>query len=102
MNVAKIRFGWNIVLFALMAIVTSGVQAQQVVINELFNSSLTTDEWVELLVVQDNLDLRNWTIRDFTSTGNPGATLTFTTNTLWSSVAKGTIIVIGQSGFVGS
>src|ERR1041385_7170006 len=73
-------------------------QAQQITINEVFNSSLSTDEWIELLVVQDNLDLRGWDIHDFSSSGGSAGTLTFANVSLWSSVKKGTIIVIGQSG----
>jgi phosphatidylserine/phosphatidylglycerophosphate/cardiolipin synthase-like enzyme len=66
---------------------------QGVIINELFNSS-TTDEWVELLVVQDSLDMRGWDLRDFSSGGVAQAPLVFTTNALWSSLRAGTIIVI--------
>ena len=66
---------------------------QSIIINEIYNSS-SNDEWVELLVVQDSLDLRNWDIRDFSSDGNPQLPLVFSSNSLWSSVRKGTIIVI--------
>ena len=72
------------------------IDAQQITINELYNSS-GNDEWVELLVVQDSLDLRGWDLRDFSSTGNPQQPLTFTTNSLWSSVRRGTIIVVGTA-----
>ncbi len=74
------------------------LSAQAVIINELYNSSLSTDEWLELLVVGDNVDMRGWSLQDFSSSGNPGGILTFASTGLWSSVAKGTIIVVGQSG----
>ncbi|MBI4811066.1 MAG: DUF1573 domain-containing protein, partial [Ignavibacteriales bacterium] len=69
------------------------LHAQQIVINEIYNSS-GNDEWIELLVIQDSLDLRNWDIRDFSAVGAPQSPLTFTTSSLWSLVRKGTIIVV--------
>ncbi len=77
-----------LILFSL-----SIASAQPVVINELFNSN-ATDEWVELLVVQDSLDMRAWDLRDFTSGGSAQAPLEFTTSTLWSSLRAGTIIIV--------
>ncbi len=70
--------------------------AQQIIINELYNSA-GTDEWAELLVVQDSLDLRGWDLRDFSSGGSAQQPLTFTTTNLWSSVRKGTIIIVGTA-----
>ncbi|MFN0156673.1 MAG: phospholipase D-like domain-containing protein [Bacteroidota bacterium] len=67
--------------------------SQQVVVNELYNSS-ATDEWIELLVVQDSLDMRGWDLRDFSSGGAPQAQLDFTTSTLWSNLRAGTLIVV--------
>jgi hypothetical protein len=69
---------------------------QQVIINEIYNSS-TTDEWVELVVVQDGLDMRGWDIRDFSSGGTAQAPLVFSTNVLWSSLRSGTVIVVARS-----
>ena len=69
--------------------------SQPVIINEIYNSS-STDEWIELLVVQDSLDLRSWDVRDFSSSGTPQAPLVFSTNSLWSNVRKGTVIVIAR------
>jgi phosphatidylserine/phosphatidylglycerophosphate/cardiolipin synthase-like enzyme len=73
-------------------------KAQPIIVNEVFNSSLSTDEWVELLVVQDSLDLRNWSIRDFNGTGQAQAPLVFNNIPFWSVMRKGTVIVIGLSG----
>ncbi|MBI3765738.1 MAG: choice-of-anchor D domain-containing protein, partial [Ignavibacteriales bacterium] len=72
------------------------LHAQQMIINELYNSS-GNDEWVELLVVQDSLDIRNWDLRDYSSGGAAQSPLTFTSNSLWSLLRKGTIIVVGTS-----
>src|SRR5258707_1867300 len=80
----------------LFAPATRGVKAQPIIINEVYNSS-GTDEWLELLVIQDNLDIRGFDLRDFTSTGNANQPLTFTSNALWSSLKKGTMIVVGTA-----
>lgn len=77
------------------ALVSPRAQGQQVLINELYNSS-GNDEWVELLVVQDSLDMRGWSIRDFSSGGAAQNPLNFTTNTLWAGLRSGTIIVVAR------
>ncbi len=83
----------RVFMFCSLAVIASTAISQQVVINELFNSS-ATDEWVELLVVQDSLDMRAWDLRDFSSGGAAQTPLEFTTNAIWSSLRAGTIIVI--------
>ncbi len=85
-----------LVSLILLAPASRGVKAQPIIINEVYNSS-STDEWVELLVVQDNLDIRGYDLRDFTSGGSPNSPLTFTSNALWSSLKKGTMIVVGTA-----
>lgn len=79
--------------FAFILIIN--IHSQSIVINELYNSG-SNDEWLELLVVQDSLDIRNWDIRDFSSSGGPQQPLVFTTNSLWSNVKKGTIIIVAR------
>ena len=86
------------IILAFLSLFSMNAMSQSVIINEVYNSSASTDEWVELLVVQDNVDLRSWILGDYTNAGNPSAVLTFSTNSLWSSLQRGTIIVIGQSG----
>jgi len=68
---------------------------QAIIINEIYNSG-SNDEWLELLVVQDSLDLRNWDIRDFSSSGGAQQPLVFTNQTLWSNLKKGTIIIVAR------
>jgi phosphatidylserine/phosphatidylglycerophosphate/cardiolipin synthase-like enzyme/DNA/RNA endonuclease YhcR with UshA esterase domain len=82
-------------IFTFMILITSTVFSQQVIINELYNSS-GNDEWLELLVVQDGLDMRGWDIRDFNTTAGAQAPLVFTTNALWNNLRSGTIIVIAR------
>ena len=74
----------------------SYLHSQPILINELYNSS-SNDEWLELLVVQDSVDLRNWDIRDFSSSGSAQEPLVFTNQSLWSNLKKGTIIVVARS-----
>ena len=81
-------------LFAL--ILTISINAQSVIINEVYNSS-GSDEWIELLVVQDSIDLRNWDIRDFSSGGLAQQPLVFSNNSLWSNLKKGTIVIVAKA-----
>jgi len=69
---------------------------QSIIINEVYNSS-GNDEWIELLVVQDSLDLRNWDVRDFSSSGSAQQPLVFSNNSIWSNLRKGTVIIVGRS-----
>lgn len=86
------------ILFALLCglcLLLGSARAQQVIINEVYNSG-GNDEWLELLVVQDSVDLRGWNLRDFSSGGVAQNPLVFSTNALWSSVRRGTIIVVAR------
>lgn len=81
--------------FVCVCLLSNPSNAQQIIINELYNS-VGNDEWIELLVVQDSLDLRSWDIRDFSSGGTAQNPLEFSTNALWSNVRSGTIIVVAR------
>jgi hypothetical protein len=72
------------------------IKPQSIIINELFNSN-ASDEWIELLVIQDGLDIRNWSIRDFNSSGVAQTPLVFSNHSMWSNLKKGTVIVIARS-----
>jgi phosphatidylserine/phosphatidylglycerophosphate/cardiolipin synthase-like enzyme len=74
---------------------TNQANAQRIIVNELFNSGVN-DEWVELLVAQDSLDVRGWDLRDFSSGGVAQQPLEFTTHALWSNVRAGTIIIVAR------
>ena len=76
-------------VFSFLLLCSARLPAQQVIINEVYNSSLSTDEWIECLVVGDNVDIRGWSIQDFSSGGSPAGTLTFSSAGLWSAVPKG-------------
>lgn len=61
-----------------------------VIVNEWSQGNGGAKEWVELLVVNGPVDLRNWTLID----GNASGTLTFADVSEWSAVPAGTLIVV--------
>ncbi len=83
-------------LFLFAIILVSYIHPQSIIINEIYNAGNTNDEWLELLVVQDSLDLRNWDIRDFSSSGGAQQPLAFTNQSLWSNLKKGTIVIVAR------
>ena len=83
----------NILL--LLFLIMPSAYSQPIIINELYNSG-GNDEWLELLVLQDSLDLRNWDIRDFSSSGSGQQPLVFSSNSLWNNIKKGTVIIIAR------
>ncbi len=72
---------------------TALLQAQDVIINEWSQGSGGSKEWVELLVVTEGTDMRNWDLGD-----NTAGDLTFTTDANWSSLPSGSLIVIYNGG----
>src|SRR5215831_3563826 len=66
-----------------------------VVVNKYFSSGTTADI-VELLVIQNNLDMRGMILKDFSSNmgSDGGGKYQFSNNALWSSVPSGTLIVL--------
>lgn len=75
--------------------------AQKVVVSEYYNiTGVPNGEWTELLVVEDNIDLIGYTLRD-----NAGATgvplqwtggVRFKNHPLWRNLRAGTIIVVNH------
>jgi Bacterial Ig-like domain (group 3)/Lamin Tail Domain/Divergent InlB B-repeat domain len=89
-----------IVVFAAIYFSVSGTKVSSagnpsVVINKYFNSGSTADI-VELLVIQNNLDMRGMILKDFSASmaNDGGGKYQFTNNALWSSVPSGTLIVL--------
>src|SRR6266550_4320941 len=83
------------IYFSLSLIRVRGAGNPSVVINKYFNSGTTADI-VELLVIQNNLDMRGMILKDFSASmvNDGGGKYQFTTNALWSSVPAGTLIVL--------
>ncbi len=82
---------WQLLLFSWVAVLS----AQTIVVSEYKNKSGPAQEWTELLVVQDNVDLRGYVLTD----NNAGQTarqggVRFANVPLWQHVRRGTIIVI--------
>jgi predicted extracellular nuclease len=78
--------------------VSAGAPAPTVVVNKYFNGGGASGggDVAELLVIQNNLDMRGMIIKDFSASmvNDGGGKFTFTTNALWSSVRSGTLIVL--------
>lgn len=82
----------TIILFFLLTKTSYG---QSVVINEIYNTSDVRDEWTELVVIDDNVDMRNWTLSDNNSSTNCWqARIRFRNITFWNNMRTGTIIII--------
>jgi len=54
-------------------------------------------DWFELVVVEDGLDIRDWSVTVEDNAGAVSTTLTFTTDTILSNLRSGTIITVGPS-----
>src|SRR6266705_2004627 len=87
MIVAAIRFS-----------VSAGALTPDVVVNKYFNGGGANGalDVAELLVIQNNLDMRGMIIKDFSASmaNDGGGKFTFANNALWSSVRSGTLIVL--------
>jgi hypothetical protein len=77
-----------------LLLVTGPAQADanDAIIHEWSQGSGGDNEWVELLVTVDNLDMRGWTLED--GEGNVFVTFKPAPDTFWQSVPKGSLIVI--------
>lgn len=73
-------------------------QGQEIVISEYKNDSSPSNEWTELLVISDNLDVRGWYMRDNVGSTPPPNNwqggVVFKDVPLWKNLRSGTIIVI--------
>lgn len=68
---------------------------QSVVVNGYFNAADPRDEWTELVIIDDNLDLRGWTLRDNNGSQTSWQTpITFNNIPFWNNMRAGTIIII--------
>jgi hypothetical protein len=63
LNTFWLRYGLMIccILFAGFKL---QAQTPAIVVNSYFNAASPNEEWTELIVVADNLDLRGWSLRD--------------------------------------
>jgi hypothetical protein len=96
--------GWGRVRGITVVLVLAAVELQgqvpPIVVSEYFNTSpLPVEEWTELLVVADTLDLRGYILTDNnqTQTQQQGG-VRFRNHPLWQRLRAGTIIVINHRG----
>lgn len=81
---------------------TLQAEAQSVVINRVFKGTGLNGQYdaIELLVVDDKVDMRNWILKDYANNartgvdGDWGAKLRFKDVALWKQLRSGTTIVI--------
>ncbi|MBP6872605.1 MAG: gliding motility-associated C-terminal domain-containing protein [Bacteroidales bacterium] len=67
---------------------------QSVVVSSYFNASDPRDEWSELLVIGDNLNINNYTFRDNNSSQSNWQPLITFSNTIWSNLRPGTVVIV--------
>lgn len=72
--------------------------SQSIVVSEYFNDDDEHNEWVELLVIEQNLDISNYILRDNSNdneslAGSKGGVI-FKDINLWKNLQPGTLIVI--------
>jgi len=66
-----------------------------ILVSSYFNALDPRDEWTELVVAADNVDMRNWTLQDNNSaqtTFQPA--ITFNNIAFWNNMRAGTVIMI--------
>jgi len=90
----------SILLILIFNIVFCGIlTSQNIVVSSYRNDAISggdpRDEWTELLVIDDNVDLRNYTLRDNngSQTGWQPA-ITFNNIAFWNNMRAGTIIIV--------
>lgn len=89
------RLGFFLAILICSLLLSASAFAQSVVVNKYQNSG-TTNDIVELLVIQNNLDMRGMILKDFSGNmvNDNGGKYQFTNNALWSSLPTGTLIVL--------
>lgn len=90
-----------IYIFFLFASISFAL-SQEVVVSEYYNDSNYENEWTELLVTSDNVNLVGYSLRDNSERYNEGGFwqggVVFANNNLWKNLRRGTIIVINHRG----
>ncbi|MBU3663566.1 MAG: hypothetical protein FGM41_10270, partial [Bacteroidetes bacterium] len=85
----------RVILIILLSNLPRLIFGQVVVISEYFNAGDTKDEWIELLITQDQTSLVGFTLRDNnTLQTNWQDSVIFANHSLWTNLRAGTIIVI--------
>jgi hypothetical protein len=95
----KNYFAKNLILIFFPALLFPYLlQAQEIVVNEYYNTASQNDEWTELVVVKDDLNLVGWYLGDnnaATTSWQPK--IKFKNHPLWQHLRAGTIITIDHA-----
>lgn len=84
-----------LLLFAGNLIFSASASGQDMVVSSYYNAGDPRDEWIELLVITDNLDISGWSFGDDNATQtSPQPRITFQSIPFWQHLRAGTIIVI--------
>lgn len=81
-------------------VLTMSAYSQDILVNRFYNSGSGdgTSDLVELIVVKDSLDIRNWIIKDYAngtiSLEDAGGAFRFKNIDLWKNLRAGTVIVL--------
>lgn len=82
-------------IFFILLFASDICKSQSVVVNGYINFNNFQDEWTELLVTSDDVDMRNWTIRDNNSTQTSWQIpVRFNNIPFWQHLRRGTCIMI--------
>jgi hypothetical protein len=76
------------------------LHSQEAVVSEIFIATGANSEWTELLIIQDNVSLVGYSIRDNGSEGAWMGGIRFRDVDLWKNLRVGTIIIIYHRGGV--
>ena len=91
-----------LLLVALLTSFCGQVFSQEIVVNEYFNGGGQSQEWTELVVVKDDLDLRGWFLGDNnTGTSSWQPKIQFANHALWNHLRAGTIILVNHAANTG-
>lgn len=91
-----------ILFFIINLIISSKLLSQEAVISEIQHQNTTTSsvEWTEILIIQDNISLVGYSIRDNSGTDGWRGGVKFKDVDLWKNLREGTIIVVNHRGGV--
>ncbi len=89
-----------ILVIIMNTLVTVSTFAIPAVISEIYYDSGPDNEWTEIMVVEDNISLVGYTIRDNSEHNGWQGGIKFKNTSLWNNLRSGTIIIINHRGGV--
>ena len=83
-----------------MILMSLGLKTQEAVVSEIFYAAGPANEWTELIVIQDNISMVGYSIRDNSGDNGWQGGVRFKNVDLWKNLRAGTIIIINHRGSV--